>query len=86
MSVCGRRESRANSWHFAPTIFERGVGQAVGHLRFASAPDDTTLAGNRDRKLNGWFFSAAPFLWNNPAESLMFSILNKAKAARFGLI
>ena len=63
-----------------------GVGQAVGHLRFASAPDDTTLADNRDRKLDGWFFSAAPFLPVNPSESLVFSILNKAKAARFGLI
>ena len=61
MSVCGRRESRANSWHYAPAIYQRGVGQAVGHLHFASGPDDTTLADKRDRKLDGWFFSAAPF-------------------------
>ena len=63
MSVLGRRESRANSWHYAPAIYQRGgVGQVVGHLHFASRPDDTTLAYKRDRKLDGWFFSAAPFL------------------------
>ena len=69
-----------------PFKYQRGVGQAVGHLHFASGPDDTTLADKRDRKLDGWFFSAAPFLPVNPVESLVFSILNKAKAARFGLI
>ena len=63
------RESRANSWHYAPAIYQRGVGQAVGHLRFASAPIDTTLTDKRDRKLDGWFFSAAPFLSNKPAEN-----------------
>ena len=42
----------------------------VGYLRFASAPDDTTLADKSDRKLDGWFFSAAPFLSNKPAENL----------------
>ena len=47
-------------------ISKGGVGQAVGHLRFASAPDDTTLADNRDRKLDGWFFSAAPFFLCTP--------------------
>ena len=49
---------------------KRGVGQAVGHLPFASAPVDTTLADNHDRKLDGRFFSAAPFLSNKPAENL----------------
>ena len=75
MSVCGRRESRANSWHYAPAIYQRWVGQAVGHLPFASAPDDTRLADNRDRKLDGWFFSAAPFLRNNPADFLVFGLI-----------
>ena len=51
-------------------ISKGGIGQAVGHLPFASAPDDTRLADNRDRKLDGWFFSAAPFLSNKPAENL----------------
>ena len=55
-----------------PRYIKRGVGQAVGHLPFASAPDDTRLADNRDRKLDGWFFSAAPFLRNNPADFLVF--------------
>jgi len=53
-----------------PPSIKGGVGQAVGHLPFASAPDDTTLADKRDRKLDGWFFSAAPFLSNKPAENL----------------
>ena len=44
-----------------PSYIKRGVGQMVGYLRFASAPDDTTLADKSDRKLDGWFFSAAPF-------------------------
>ena len=47
----------------------------VGHLHFASGPDDTTLAYKRDRKLDGWFFSAAPFLRNNPTESLVFGLI-----------
>ncbi|MGB2180369.1 MAG: hypothetical protein ACPHZD_05640 [Porticoccaceae bacterium] len=47
----------------------------VGHLPFASVADDTTLANKRDRKLDGWFFSAAPLLPVNPAESLVFSLM-----------
>ena len=42
-------------------ISKGGVGQAVGHLLFASLPDDNTLLDKRDGKLDGWFFSAAPF-------------------------
>ena len=53
-----------------PPSIKGGVGQAVGHLPFASAPNDTTFVDNRDRKLDGWFFSAAPFLSNKPAENL----------------
>ena len=67
-------------------ISKGGVGQAVGHLLFASLPDDNTLLDKRDGKLDGWFFSAAPFFRKNPAEFLLFGILNKAKAARFGFI
>ena len=58
-----------------PRHISKGGGQAVGHLHFASAPDDTRLADNRDRKLDGWFFSAAPFPPVNPAESLVFSLI-----------
>ena len=58
-----------------PSFIKRGVGQMVGHLPFASAPDDTKLADKRDRKLDGWFFSAAPFLRNNPADFLVFSLM-----------
>ena len=36
-----------------PRHISRGVGQVVGHLPFASAPDDTTLAYKRDRKTIG---------------------------------
>ena len=34
-------------------ISNGGVGKAVGHLPFASAPDDTTLAYKRSRKTIG---------------------------------
>ena len=61
-----------------PRYIKGGVGQVVGHLHFASRPDDTTLAYKRDRKLDGWFFSAAPFLRNNPVDFLVFGlIINK---------
>ena len=58
----------------------------VGHLHFASRPDDTTLAYKRDRKLDGWFFSAAPFLRNNPVDFLVFGlIINKGGYNLLGL-
>ena len=47
-----------------------GGGQAVRHLPFASVPDDTTLADKSDRKLGGWFFSAAPFSLLNTLDIL----------------
>ena len=58
-----------------PRYIKGGVGQVVGHLHFASRPDDTTLAYKRDRKLDGWFFSAAPFPQTNPQRTYSFPIV-----------